>query len=254
MGDAKSSVGFRQGVRDTFRPVRRGPPLDVRASPMRSTTSRTAPDAISRVGSGRVRLSFGRGEERTAGACRLAGVPAKGERHRYLGPIVRCRSASDTRHQGVRYIEQLTPNRDERRTELWVISPPWPRRGRAEQHPSWGGDDDLAKATAAASQPWREDHGSVRHDKTFDDRPPDTPITDDQLQQAAGSSTRIRENDFPEIDWEHSHVVRVDGGLKSFCIYTAPDTKAIRDHAAAVGIPADQIHEIHTDIIPGELP
>ena len=79
-------------------------------------------------------------------------------------------------------------------------------------------------------------------------------ITDDQLQQAAGNSKRIRENDFPEIDWEHSHVVRVDGGLKSFCIYTAPDPQAIRDHAAAVGIPADRIHEIHTDIIPGELP
>src|SRR5450631_1396320 len=79
-------------------------------------------------------------------------------------------------------------------------------------------------------------------------------ITDDQLQQAAESSMRIRESDFPEIDWEHSHVVRVDGGLKSFCIYTAPNTKAIRDHATAVGIPADQIHEIHTDIIPSELP
>ena len=79
-------------------------------------------------------------------------------------------------------------------------------------------------------------------------------ISDEQLQGAAEASKRIREQDFPVIDWEHSHVVRTEAGLKSFCVYEAPDPQTIRDHAASVGIPADRIHEIHTDIVPGELP
>jgi hypothetical protein len=79
-------------------------------------------------------------------------------------------------------------------------------------------------------------------------------ISDDQLQDAAEASRRAREQDFPAIGWEHSHVVRTDAGLKAFCVYEAPDTQMIRDHAASVGIPADRIHEIHTDIVPGELP
>jgi hypothetical protein len=40
----------------------------------------------------------------------------------------------------------------------------------------------------------------------------------------------------------------------SYCVYGAPDDEAIRAHAAAVGIPADRIHQIHTDIVPHELP
>jgi hypothetical protein len=79
-------------------------------------------------------------------------------------------------------------------------------------------------------------------------------ITDEELWRAAERSKQVREDGFPEIDWEHSHVVRTSGGLTSFCIYTAPDVQVIRDHAAAVGIPADQIHEIHADIVPQELP
>ena len=78
-------------------------------------------------------------------------------------------------------------------------------------------------------------------------------ISDEELHEAAERSKRMREDDFPEIDWEHSHVVRMDGGLTSYCIYTAPDVGTIRDHAAAVGIPADRIHEIHSDIVPHEL-
>ena len=79
-------------------------------------------------------------------------------------------------------------------------------------------------------------------------------ITDDELARAAERSTRVREDGFPGIDWEHSHVVRTSGGLTAFCIYAAPDERVIRDYSAAAGLPADQIHEIHADIVPQELP
>ena len=77
-------------------------------------------------------------------------------------------------------------------------------------------------------------------------------ITDAELQEAAERSMRVRTEEFPEIDWEHSHVVRTSAGLMSYCVYGAPDDETIRAHAAAVGIPADRIHPIHTDIVPHE--
>ncbi len=73
-------------------------------------------------------------------------------------------------------------------------------------------------------------------------------ITDAQLAAAADESRRVREEAFPGIAWEHSHVVRVDGGLRSYCIYAAPDPDTIRAHASRAGIPAGRIHEIHADI------
>jgi muconolactone delta-isomerase len=78
-------------------------------------------------------------------------------------------------------------------------------------------------------------------------------ITDAQLDAAAKESERLRLSDFPEIGWEHSHVVRVPGGLRSYCIYSAPDEQTIRAHAARAGLPVDHIREIHVDIVPSAL-
>ena len=36
-------------------------------------------------------------------------------------------------------------------------------------------------------------------------------VTDEQLEAAAESSRRVRADQFPDIEWEHSHVVREDG-------------------------------------------
>ena len=78
-------------------------------------------------------------------------------------------------------------------------------------------------------------------------------VSDAELDAAAKESERLRLEGFPLIDWEHSHVVRVPGGLRSYCIYRAPDEQTIRDHAARAGLPVDHILEIHTDIVPGLL-
>lgn len=73
---------------------------------------------------------------------------------------------------------------------------------------------------------------------------------DAQLDEAARFSQQVREERFPEIAWEHSHVVRTDQGLKAYCIYEAPDADRVRAHAEASGLPADELHELHTDLIP----
>jgi hypothetical protein len=48
----------------------------------------------------------------------------------------------------------------------------------------------------------------------------------------------------------HSHVVRTEDGLTSYCIYAAPSAQHIHDHAAAAGLPANEVHEIELDLLP----
>ncbi len=75
-------------------------------------------------------------------------------------------------------------------------------------------------------------------------------ISDEQLDDAAAESSRVREAQFPEITWEHSHVVHDGAGLISYCIYAAPSEQAVRDHASAAGLPVDAVHEIARDLVP----
>jgi hypothetical protein len=61
---------------------------------------------------------------------------------------------------------------------------------------------------------------------------------------------------FPEISWEHSHVV-VDeqGNVRTFCVYDAPDEGTIRRHADALGQHhVDRIHKIAGDVTPADFP
>jgi hypothetical protein len=75
-------------------------------------------------------------------------------------------------------------------------------------------------------------------------------ISRDELETAAEVSRRVRAEQFPEIEWEHSHVVRTPDGLTSYCIYAAPSAQHIREHAAAAGLPADDVQEIDRDLLP----
>jgi hypothetical protein len=74
---------------------------------------------------------------------------------------------------------------------------------------------------------------------------------DAQLHEAAALSQRVREDQFPDISWEHSHVVCADDGWKAYCIYEAADADRVRAHAEAAGLPADAVYELHTDLLPG---
>lgn len=75
-------------------------------------------------------------------------------------------------------------------------------------------------------------------------------ITEADVQAAAELSARVRVESFPELEWEHSHVVRTPDGLTSYCVYSAPSAQHLRDHAAAAGLPADQVQEIQLDLLP----
>jgi hypothetical protein len=75
-------------------------------------------------------------------------------------------------------------------------------------------------------------------------------VTREQLDEIAALSLRIREESFPQITWEHTHVVRYPEGLKAFCIYESPDAESVRAHAEATGLPAERLSELETDLAP----
>lgn len=76
-------------------------------------------------------------------------------------------------------------------------------------------------------------------------------VTDEELDAAAERSTRVRLEQFPDVGHEHTHVVRTaDGGLTAYCVYDAPTPQHVRDHAAASGLPADEVLEIERDLVP----
>lgn len=78
----------------------------------------------------------------------------------------------------------------------------------------------------------------------------------DDLPRVATRSKAIGHHRFPEIVWEHSHVV-VDGEgtPKSFCIYDAPSEDMVREHSLTLGDHfVEEIYEIAGDVTPGDFP
>jgi hypothetical protein len=78
----------------------------------------------------------------------------------------------------------------------------------------------------------------------------------EQMPNLGRRSLQIAEEQFPDINWEHSHVV-VDGegNVKTYCVYEAQDEDAVRGHANAVGSHViDHIYEIAGDAKPEDFP
>jgi hypothetical protein len=76
-------------------------------------------------------------------------------------------------------------------------------------------------------------------------------MTAEELERAAKRSTEVAERDFPnDIRWIRSYVIsESDGGLGTVCIYEATDPDAVRRHAAAVGMPADEVLPIADTVL-----
>ena len=78
-------------------------------------------------------------------------------------------------------------------------------------------------------------------------------VTEQELEAAARKSKQVREASFPDITWEHSHVVETKDGMRTFCVYSAPSVERVKAHAKAVGMPADEVFNLLTDIDPAKL-
>ena len=80
-------------------------------------------------------------------------------------------------------------------------------------------------------------------------------VTEQEMPEVGRRSNRVTEEQFPEIVWEHSHVVVEDDGLVStYCVYRAPDGEMVRQHAIALGQHVYEISEIAGDVTPADFP
>lgn len=77
-----------------------------------------------------------------------------------------------------------------------------------------------------------------------------------QMPPVARRSRELTEVDFPEITWEHSHIVVDDEGLvHSYCVYAAPSEEIVREHGKKLGKHTiDALHEIAGDVTPADFP
>ncbi|HEX6762864.1 MAG TPA: nickel-binding protein [Gaiellaceae bacterium] len=85
--------------------------------------------------------------------------------------------------------------------------------------------------------------------RTFD-------VVEEQMPAVGRRSRSLVDTEFPEITWEHSHIV-VDptGKVRSFCVYAAPDVATVEAHSSRLGQHAiDSIDEIAGDVTPADFP
>ena len=81
-------------------------------------------------------------------------------------------------------------------------------------------------------------------------------VGEDQMPAIGRRSRLLTEGDFPDITWEHSHVVVNDTGLvRTFCVYAAPDEAIVREHSKKLGKHTiDELVEIAGDVTPADFP
>jgi hypothetical protein len=81
-------------------------------------------------------------------------------------------------------------------------------------------------------------------------------VDESEMPAVGRRSREIVDGDFPEITWEHSHVV-VDGEgrVSTYCVYAAPDEDSIHEHSKRLGQHTiEGLHEIAGDVSPADFP
>src|SRR5215210_8637493 len=81
-------------------------------------------------------------------------------------------------------------------------------------------------------------------------------VDEAEVPVVATRSKRLVRDQYPEIVWEHSHVVLDhEGTPKSFCVYAAPNEELVREHAGELGDHTiEAIYEIVGAVTPDDFP
>ena len=81
-------------------------------------------------------------------------------------------------------------------------------------------------------------------------------VNESEMPEVGSRSRRVIEESYPEIVWEHSHVVvDEDGTVLTYCVYEAPTEEMVREHSRDLGRHTiDAIHEIAGDVTPQDFP
>ncbi len=82
-------------------------------------------------------------------------------------------------------------------------------------------------------------------------RRPSAWASDSELEKVAARSAEIGDMQMShQLRWIRSYVVtEADGRLGTFCIYEAVNDAAIREHAAKVGMPGDEVHPVKATVV-----
>jgi hypothetical protein len=81
-------------------------------------------------------------------------------------------------------------------------------------------------------------------------------VNEDAMPNVGRRSREVAEQEFPEITWEHSHVIVGDTGtVKTYCVYAAPDEETVRKHGERLGQHTiEDVWEIAGDVTPADFP
>lgn len=81
-------------------------------------------------------------------------------------------------------------------------------------------------------------------------------VAEDQMPFIGRRSRELIEEGYPEVIWEHSHVVVDDTGVvRTFCVYDAPTEEVVREHGRKLGKHTlDAVYEIAGDVTPADFP
>ena len=81
-------------------------------------------------------------------------------------------------------------------------------------------------------------------------------VAEDEMPEVGKRSRKTIEEGYPEITWEHSHVVVMgDGTVMTYCVYDAPSEEIVRRHSDDLGRHTlDEVLEIAGDVTPADFP
>jgi hypothetical protein len=81
-------------------------------------------------------------------------------------------------------------------------------------------------------------------------------IGESEMPTVGRRSRELVEDDFPDITWEHSHVVvDGDGSVSTYCVYEAPNEEMVVEHSKRLGAHTiESLHEIAGDVTPNDFP
>lgn len=81
-------------------------------------------------------------------------------------------------------------------------------------------------------------------------------VAESEMPEVGRRSNAVIEEKYPDITWEHSHViVGDDGKVMTYCVYEAPSAEAVEAHSADLGQHTlEGVHEIAGDVTPADFP
>jgi hypothetical protein len=81
-------------------------------------------------------------------------------------------------------------------------------------------------------------------------------VQESEMPTVGRRSRELVDGEFPEITWEHSHVVvDGDGTVRTYCVYGAPDEDVVVADSKRLGAHhIEAIHEIAGDVSPADFP